>query len=86
MVTQLVWSAVCAGTAFKAVLDLKERGTVEFYMEYYPSCNLRGRNRLIIECPGSLMDQTDQTMRYYHDKEVAYSEAQRIATALELEG
>lgn len=62
---------------------------VLFYLTYHPTCYRRGPWRLLIEvCSGvnhrswGYFDESDQPMRYYHDKQNAIREAQEIANVL----
>lgn len=57
---------------------------VRFALEYWPTCTLRGRYRLLIErdSPEGDIDEMDQPMRYYHDKDRAKAEAEAFARAL----
>jgi hypothetical protein len=62
---------------------------VRFTVEHYPSCHRRGPWRLIVQVlPGpryhdwGCFDEQDQPMRWYHQREVAFSEAEAIAKVL----
>lgn len=55
-----------------------------FSLQEFPTCNRRGRWRLLVEVTESwgCFDSQDQPQRYYHKCENALSEASAIAGAL----
>lgn len=83
---QLIWNQ--KETYFEAQLGTKEDGVL-FTHQIMLSCHRRGPHRLLIEvCGGEnhrkwgCFDDQDQPMRYYHDKNCLYREAQCIADVL----
>lgn len=69
----------------EAVLGDFEGGDgARFSITPHPTCHRRGQHKLLIEVTPSwgCFDEADQPMRWYHDLEVAFSEAQRIADAI----
>lgn len=86
MSERLVWGETDFG-AEATLGDFASGGWVRFSLRFLATCHRRGQWRLLVEMSGSpaawgCFDESDQPMRYYHDRGRAMAEAEAIASML----